>query len=253
MEEVKNSPSKILIVDDNVSFHILYGEYLRFENCTVDYATDGYIALEKANKGDIDLILLDIMMPNMDGFETCKQLKENKNTKHIPIVFITAIEDKESFVKGFELGAIDFLTKPVNSLDLKIKIRNYIQLSQNEKKIRQSELRYKSIVEDQTEFILRFLPNGTITFVNNALCKFLRSTREELIGSDYDEKVFLQPNASKHSFIDGLSIEQPIISIQKETNLPNGELSIQEWVIRALFDSYGIVNATGMRIAVILR
>ncbi len=242
MEEVKNSPSKILIVDDNVSFHILYGEYLRFENCTVDYATDGYIALEKANKGDIDLILLDIMMPNMDGFETCKQLKENKNTKHIPIVFITAIEDKESFVKGFELGAIDFLTKPINSLDLKIKIRNYIKLAQNETKIRQSELRYKSIVEDQTEFILRFLPNGMITFVNNALCKLLQKTREDLIGSDYNEKVFFQQNSSKQSLIEGLSIEHPIITIQKETILSDGELSSQEWVIRALYDSQGVVS-----------
>lgn len=242
MEEVKYNPSKILIVDDNVSFHLLYGEYLRLENCIIDYATDGFMALEKANKGDIDLILLDIMMPNMDGFETCKRLKDNNNTKNIPVIFITAIEDKESFAKGFELGAIDFLTKPINSLDLKLKIRNYIKLAQNETKIRQSELRYKSIVEDQTEFILRFLPNGTITFVNNALCKFLQNTREDLLGSDYNEKVFLQLNKSQQSFFDGLSIEQPIISIQKETILPDGELSFQEWVIRALYDSNGVVS-----------
>src|SRR5258706_15373172 len=107
----------ILIVDDSPTNVAILGELL------VDFrkrvATNGEKALAIAASDDPpDLILLDIEMPEMDGFECCKRLKENPRTKHIPVIFLTSNMGKETTVRGFKLGASDFMNKPFNSEEL---------------------------------------------------------------------------------------------------------------------------------------
>lgn len=131
----------------------------------------------------------------MDGFEVCTRLQENPETKRIPIIFVTAIDDNQSFIKGFKLGAIDYLNKPINSIELKVKIRNYLVLSRNEARLRESELRYKSIVEDQTELIVRFLPDGTLSFVNNAFTNYVNKTGADLHDINLNDSEILKPLA----------------------------------------------------------
>ncbi len=90
---------------------------------------DGQTALDIAKKEKIDLILLDIMMPNIDGFTVCKMIKENKPTSNIPILFLTAKGETEDIQKGFDLGAVDYITKPFNPTELLIRVKNNIELS----------------------------------------------------------------------------------------------------------------------------
>ena len=117
----------ILIVDDtktNIDLLLeLLGEY------DLVVATDGKSALEIAAKEKIGMILLDIMMPEMDGFEVCEHLKSSPKTKDIPIIFITARVDEESIEKGYELGGVDYVTKPFKPKELLAKVKTHFKMS----------------------------------------------------------------------------------------------------------------------------
>ncbi len=115
----------ILAVDDtpenlDMVKNILIPEYV------VKAAINGMIALKIASKKPPDLILLDIMMPGMDGYEVCRQLKNDSNTMHIPVIFLSGEHDSSSKAKGLELGAVDFVTKPIDPAILKASIRKQL-------------------------------------------------------------------------------------------------------------------------------
>lgn len=125
------STVNILIVDDNknnlFSLRSLIEKY--FENVQVIEANTGIVALSILLKKKVDLIFLDIQMPQMDGFETAKIIKTRQKTRHIPIVFLTAAYKSADFQKkGYDVGAVDYLTKPIDSDQLKDKIRTYLRL-----------------------------------------------------------------------------------------------------------------------------
>lgn len=121
-------PSRILIVDDE-PFNV---DYLEQELADLGYATasagNGQEALEKVGTEAPDLILLDVMMPVMDGFTVCRMLKENDETRLIPIVMITALDGFDDRIKGIEAGADDFLTKPVNQRELRARIQTTLRV-----------------------------------------------------------------------------------------------------------------------------
>ena len=121
-------PSRILVVDDE-PYNV---DYLEQELEDMGYATasarNGQEALEKVAAGAPDLILLDIMMPIMDGFTACRILKENDETRLIPIVIMTALDGFDDRIKGIEAGADDFLTKPVNQRELLARIQTALKL-----------------------------------------------------------------------------------------------------------------------------
>jgi len=239
MNPIDPKPAKILIVDNDPIVFYFFEETLKKEGYLTEYANSGQAALEKVNSKDIDLILLDIMMPEIDGFEVCKRLQENPLTKSIPIIFVSAVDDKQSYIKGFELGAIDYLNKPINQLDLVIKIRNYLKLTRNEAELKKSELRYKSIVEDQTEFIFRCVPDGTISFINPAFCNFLNKNNDELVGMNISFLVY--PNSSK-DILEELKLLTPDNTVQthlRTISFKDGRLAWQQWVDRAIYDPGG--------------
>jgi len=121
-------PAKILIVDDE-PFNV---DYLQQELEDLGYttisATNGQEALEKVAAEAPDLILLDVMMPIMDGFTVCRTLKESDETRLIPVVIMTALDGIEDRIKGIEAGADDFLTKPVNDRELLARVRTTLKL-----------------------------------------------------------------------------------------------------------------------------
>ena len=120
---------KVLVVDDDEVIHELMAELLR-EHISVSFANNGPKALELARIHQPDLILLDVMMPGMDGFEVCQKLKADPQTKDISVVFLTAVDDEECIAAGFKLGAIDYITKPYNPEIVISKVKNLIgQLS----------------------------------------------------------------------------------------------------------------------------
>lgn len=119
--------AKILIVDDSPANIETLNETLENE-FDIYFATDGNDALQKVHLLGPDLILLDIMMPVMDGFEVCRRLKENEQFRDIPIIFITALDQPEDESKGLVLGAADYVTKPFNPDLVLLRVRNHLKL-----------------------------------------------------------------------------------------------------------------------------
>jgi CheY-like chemotaxis protein len=125
MEQQK---SLILAVDDKPQNLQFLGKLLSDNGYDVGMAQSGLQAINFVRKEAPDLILLDIMMPEMDGFEVCCQLKADFSTRHIPIIFLTAKNDTQDVVKGFELGGVDYVTKPFSSPELLARIQTHIEV-----------------------------------------------------------------------------------------------------------------------------
>jgi len=119
---------KILIVDDVPKNIQVAANILQREGYQMAFAQNGKTAIAQAQSNQFDLILLDIMMPDMDGFEVCRYLREEPGTRDIPIIFLTARTESESIIKGFELGATDYVTKPFNGAELLARVRTHLEL-----------------------------------------------------------------------------------------------------------------------------
>jgi len=119
---------KILIVDDIPSTAKLMQKLLGKYDCTIAFS--GKEALLKTEELRPDLILLDVMMPDMDGFEVCDQIKNNPNLNNIPIVMVTGLGDRQSKLKGLEVGVNDFLTKPIDAAELAIRVANILKIKE---------------------------------------------------------------------------------------------------------------------------
>ncbi len=119
--------SSILVVEDvpeNMQILLMILEEL---GCNLRVANNGEEALELAARHPPDLILLDVMMPGIDGFETCRRLKAMKNTKNIPVIFLSALTETESVVEGFDAGGVDYLTKPVRKEEVLLRVQLYLE------------------------------------------------------------------------------------------------------------------------------
>jgi len=128
----------ILIVDDT-RMNIQIMKDILADSYVIFCATSGKEALKIAMSQRIDLILLDVVMPEMDGYEVCRRLKATHNTQNIPIIFVSAMSDVEDETKGLEMGAIDYIFKPVNPAIVKIRVKNHLELK-----------RYRDILEEQS-------------------------------------------------------------------------------------------------------
>lgn len=128
MPEINQQPT-ILIVDDMITNILILSDLLKDEY-DIKIAKSGLKAIEIANSQNIDLILLDIEMPKMNGYEVCKNLKNSEKTKNIPIIFVTARNSETDEEEGLNLGAIDYITKPFNKTIVKLRVRNHIKLKE---------------------------------------------------------------------------------------------------------------------------
>ncbi|HXZ85005.1 MAG TPA: response regulator, partial [Myxococcota bacterium] len=120
--EVPN-PNRVLVIDDSESIHKLVIARLRPEGLEVFGEVDGERGIERAVADQPDLVLLDIGLPNVDGFEVCRRLKEHPATRGIPVIFLTGTADTESKVRGLDLGAVDYVTKPFDQVELRARVR----------------------------------------------------------------------------------------------------------------------------------
>ncbi|MBD2233483.1 response regulator, partial [Phormidium tenue FACHB-1052] len=116
----------MLVVDDHAPSRMAAVALLSIDGYQVEQASCGQSALSRVLQHQPDLILLDVMMPGLDGFEVCRQLKENDNTRLIPVVFVTALSDRESRLQGIEAGGDDFLTKPFDQLELSARVKSLV-------------------------------------------------------------------------------------------------------------------------------
>ena len=168
----------ILIVDDIPGNLQVVGNIL--ENCHFDIALaqSGVAALEFAAKELPDLILLDIMMPGLDGFETCRSLKAQESTAHIPVIFLTAKSETEDIVKGFSAGAVDYVVKPFQKDELIARVTTHVELKRAREEIKTLKgflpvcAGCKSIRNEQDEWMTmeEYLTTHSDAVLSHGLC-----------------------------------------------------------------------------------
>ncbi|WP_372370307.1 protein kinase [Candidatus Uabimicrobium sp. HlEnr_7] len=129
----------VLIVDDVAKNIQVLGTVLRGQSYKISYAQNGKQAVELAKKKRFDLILLDIMMPELDGFGACKALKQDGLNTETPVIFLTAKIEKEEVVKGFEIGAVDYISKPFNSQELLSRVHTHLTIGYQKRKIEEQK------------------------------------------------------------------------------------------------------------------
>lgn len=144
-EDIKSCP--ILIVDDEPKNIQLLGNILNEKGYQVEFATNGEEALDWIETRQFDLVLLDIMMPGIDGIQVCQQLKKNQTTSDIPIIFITAKAETDSVVQGFEAGAVDYITKPFQREELLSRVHTHLSLRISQKKIAIESKKRKELLQ----------------------------------------------------------------------------------------------------------
>ncbi|RUT09924.1 hypothetical protein DSM106972_004190 [Dulcicalothrix desertica PCC 7102] len=144
--------SFILIVDDNPTNLSVLAQTLRSEGFAIRIAPDGVSALQQLEEvySSVALILLDVQMPGIDGFETCRRLKANPQTHDIPVIFMTALADTESKVKGLSLGAVDYITKPFEGEEVLARIRIHLQMRELTKQLQKSSTLLEQRVTERT-------------------------------------------------------------------------------------------------------
>ena len=181
-----NKHQKILAVDDTPANLALLGMALQ-DDYDIQIATSGYKGLELARNEAPDLILLDIMMPDMDGYETFRQLKADERLRDIPVIFVTALTDMAAEVQGFALGAADYLAKPINVEIARLRIRNLLEREQMRRELQEREagLRLAASVFAHTHdsVVITDANNGIID-VNAAFTRITGYSREDVLGKN---------------------------------------------------------------------
>ncbi len=142
----------ILLVDDTPANLDVLRKILEEEGLTISVALNGEMALKIAPNLIPDLILLDIMMPGIDGFETCEQLKNDPVTKDIPVIFLSAKSDTSDVLQGFSVGGLDYITKPINSEEVLVRVRTQLQLRMQTKKLEETQGKLERSNKNLQEF-----------------------------------------------------------------------------------------------------
>lgn len=141
----------VLIVEDNpINLRVLF-DSLTISGFKALVAQSGEAAISQAEIAQPDIILLDVMMTGINGFETCEYLKKNKKTKDIPVIFMTALSDTVDKVRGFEVGGVDYVTKPFDKTELIARIKSHVELRKYQEKLEQSNLELLKINRELEE------------------------------------------------------------------------------------------------------
>ncbi len=147
----------ILIVDDTPENLTVLRQMLTEQNYMVRPALNGEIAIKAVNTSSPDLILLDIRMPGMDGYEVCKQLKSDEKTSGIPVIFISALNELDDKIKAFSLGGVDYITKPFQAEEVLARVKTHLTLRSLQKSIEDKNAQLQKALEE-VKILSGFLP-----------------------------------------------------------------------------------------------
>jgi PAS domain S-box-containing protein len=175
----------ILVADDTPANLSVLLEFLGQSGFEVLIAEDGESAIERATYARPDLILLDVLMPELDGFATCERLKAQPETRDIPVIFMTALADTVDKVRGFDAGAVDYVTKPFQPAELLARVRTHLTIRSLQSKVRESEERLSRTFESAMDAIVTIDGSGRITLFNAAAEQVFRCAPGEAVGSPF--------------------------------------------------------------------
>ena len=241
---------KILAIDDKPDNLVALSALLKnlMPGCAVITAQSGMEGIEKAVSESPDTILLDVKMPDMDGFETCLRLKSDENTRHIPVIMITAIKtDPQSRIKGLEIGADAFLAKPIDPYELVSQVKVALRIKKAENALREERDSLERLVEERTAALVEvkesardFLENVINTIadpvfvkddkrhfvlVNEALCAIVGRPREALLGKE-DGDMFPEEEVAVFRKMNAAVLDTGEENVNEEllSNLSSGEV-----------------------------
>ncbi|OUR62622.1 two-component system response regulator [Colwellia sp. 39_35_sub15_T18] len=169
---------KILIVDDVAENIQVAMNILKEESYTFSFANDGEEALSLINHHSFDLILLDIMMPKLNGYDVCKQLKSNPTSRDIPVIFLTAKNDVDAIAKGFDVGGIDYIVKPFHAGELLARTKTHLELYHAKRLLAQKNIELALKVEHQGERLLKEVEENQREMIY-VLMEVMESTSDE--------------------------------------------------------------------------
>ncbi len=220
---------KVMLVDDSSANLDVLKKMLSPQGYKLSFAANGKLALEVAEKNRPDLILLDIIMPEMDGIETCKKLKEMEGMEDTPIIFITAKSDSNTLQKGFDVGCSDYIYKPFSSKEVLMRVRNQLLLRKNflgkenliqairvsNDQIKAREILYRNVLETVSNMVFELDLNKKILFANDAF---------KLLG--YDPKSLLGNPIKDYLISDNLNSLLPKLASKDESSKGKDPLQI---------------------------
>ncbi|MEI7434756.1 MAG: PAS domain S-box protein [Methanomicrobiales archaeon] len=233
---------RVLYVDDEPALLEMAKLYLEMNGAFSVYTlTSAKIALDQLSTEHYDAIISDYQMPETDGIAFLKQLKASGNTT--PFIIFTGKGREEVVIEALNEGADFYLQKggepKAQFTELANKIRYAVSRKRAEMDLRESEERYRHVVEDQTEFICRFLPDGTHIFVNEAYCRYFGLKREEIIGTRFHPTIHPDDRVTVTRLIASLKSEHPLETLDQRIIMPDGSLRWQRWVDHAIFHADG--------------
>ena len=261
MSDERVNQGVIVIVDDKPTNLGVLFDFLTDSGFKVLVAQDGESAIQKVEYAHPDLILLDVMMPGIDGFETCRRLKANPLTQDIPVIFMTALSDTVDKVKGFSLGAVDYVTKPVQQEEVTARVTTHLTIQNLQKKLqaqnlqlqqeiqdrqqaeaslKKAEEKYRSIFENATEGIFQISPDGKYLTANRALAR--------IYGYSSPEELIEATNSGRKLYVDPMRTEDLAALLEKDDLLSDFESQVYckedkiIWIsenIRAVRDANG--------------
>lgn len=166
---------EILIVDDEPGSRMALNGLLTGQGYHLESAEDGEEALARLARKAFDLILLDVMMPDMDGFEVCRKIREDDRLQEMPIILVTALDDRESKLTGLEAGADDFLSKPLDSAELRVRVRTVTRLNRY-RRLLTEKAKFEWVVDHSVEGHLLLDSDDCIRYANKAAERILQSS-----------------------------------------------------------------------------
>ncbi|MDJ0747212.1 MAG: SpoIIE family protein phosphatase [Xenococcaceae cyanobacterium MO_167.B27] len=214
LSKVKKNPV-ILVADDEQSTRVLLSLILQEENYQIIEATNGVDCINKYQENQPDMVLLDAMMPVMDGFTCCQKLMEIQAQEsnfsdfyQVPILMITGLNDQKSVNRAFEVGATDYVTKPIQPSVLCRRLRHLLEAKWAEAAVRESEQKYRIVVNNLKEGIFQLDPQGKLTFLNLAWQNIVGFSIEESLGKSLSEFIYSEDRITYESALKSLLNQQ---------------------------------------------
>ena len=178
IKENKYPEKCILIVDDIPSNLKVLGNTLHNLGYKFEFSTNGASALQWLTKKSFDLVLLDIMMPEMDGLEVCRRIRQNPQWQHLPVLFLTAKSDKESLLEGFRIGGQDYITKPFDIQELAARVHTHLELRSKTEELNNLNAHLELLVQQRTQELAK--ANYELLGLDSAKNEFMKIISHEL-------------------------------------------------------------------------